>query len=111
VQSFEQADPKAQIANLEIREQIIRINSILESCIDESNGYIKKHKSKDTTIYLTGKGKQFADIDGLIKEEIKSFGVIWSVTVGIIVGASGGFAARGAGEFASFVWSVLNQNA
>jgi hypothetical protein len=105
-----QADIDDKLANIEFREMRIEINSILESCIDESNGYIKKHPSSDLAISLTGKGKKFASIDGLIREEIKSFGVIWSVTVGVIVGASSGFAANGVGEFVGFVWHFLTTN-
>jgi hypothetical protein len=64
VQTFEQDDSEGKMENLEFREKTIQIKSILENCIDARNDFIRRHKIKNTCIYLTGKGKQFVGIDG-----------------------------------------------
>lgn len=62
----------------------IGYNSIVDSCIDDKNGYIKKCNDDKNKIYLSAEGKKFSGIDGLLKAEISELGVLRSFVLAVL---------------------------
>lgn len=81
---FQIEDEEGKEKNRQLR---LQFNSVVESCIDPENSFIKVCDENLNKVYLTAKGKKFAGIDGLLKAWIIEFGVLSSViTTAIVVG-------------------------
>lgn len=101
---------RERIADKELHQKKIEINSVLESCIDPINGFVQKDPENNAYLCLTGKGKKFASLDGLIKEEIvNGVGVLWSAAAAAILGAGIGFAAKNSWDLVIGVWNLIHK--
>ena len=72
------------------RSMRIEYNSILQSCIDNIEPYIKEDEDDKAKVFLTVDGKKFAGIDGLLKAEIAEMGILWTIVVSVaftVIGA------------------------
>lgn len=62
----------------EFQRILIEVQDLIQSCI--TYDFINPEPNDPSRISLTGKGKMFASIDGLLKEEITNgLGILWSV--------------------------------
>ena len=65
-------------------EALMKSQAIVQSCIDDRRGFIGV--GKGTMIYITREGKDFAGLDGLLKEEITNgLGVLASIIASFVV--------------------------
>ena len=64
--AHEQYDFKGKTSDKVLQAKKVEINSIIEGCIEGDDNFIKKDTENPSQIYLTGKGKKFSSIDGLL---------------------------------------------
>jgi len=110
LERHEKQDFRGKLSNKELHQKKIEINSIIQSCIAKTNAFIEEDQENKTSIYLTGKGKKFAGMDGLIKEEIKELGITRSVILALILGSIGGFVSKNTWELFKFLWGSIKPN-
>ncbi len=107
ITNYEAKGFEAKITDYGLREKKLDVNSVLESCLDKENAYIDKDADNSSYIYLTAKGKKFASLDGLLKEEITNgLGILWSL---IGTAASVAIAVKWStvGEIVVHLWSKV----
>lgn len=95
-----------------VQQEQIEVHMIINSCIDYKDArgvsLIEEDPEKKEFIFLTSRGRRFADVDGLIKEEVvNGLGIMRSMIVVLIVGAVGGFAVQNVSGLIQFLWGAI----
>ncbi len=74
------------VTDKNFQQRRIEIQSIIQSCIDSQNAFISVDKGDSSRVFLTVKGKKFADLScvGLVKEWAREIGMLWAGIVWIL---------------------------